>query len=494
MVNNLSGPQKNENEPNVKGSLMAEQKIQSSKVISASLWYTISNFLVKGIGFLTIPIFARLLTKTEMGDYSNFLVWLEIIVIVFGFSLEASINRARFDFPGKLDEYCSSILLLGSLLAGTGLAISLLLMSRLKEWLSLDGFYIIIIFVYLFFTHAYSIYLAQQRIFYKYQTSAALSVCYSLATTGLSLILVLWMNDKYLARSIGHVVPIIAISLPLYALLLKEGKSFRWEYIKYALLYCWPFVPHLLSLKILNASDRVMITNMIGREANATYTIANSCVSIVVLLYSSLNTAVSPWVFERLHSGEYEKLKRITRPYVLSFMVMVQLVQLLAPEVLWIVGGQKYLDAKECFLPLFTSVIVQFCYTLYVNIEQYSKKTWAITLGTAIAAIVNVVLNLILIPRYGYVAAAYTTLIGYLVLFMVHYIFVRIIGYKKIYEDKIVFAVIAASLLFQFVIDLLYRNDVIRYIVAGIYLVIVAYVAYNKRHILLKYIKRKKEG
>ena len=56
---------------------MTQNNYTSKDVINSSIWYTISNFLVKGIGFITIPVFARLMTKQEMGDYSNFLVWLE---------------------------------------------------------------------------------------------------------------------------------------------------------------------------------------------------------------------------------------------------------------------------------------------------------------------------------------------------------------------------------------------------------------------------------
>ncbi len=51
-----------------------------------------------------------------------------------------------------------------------------------------------------------------------------------------------------------------------------------------------------------------------------------------------------------------------------------------------------------------------FMYTMYVYIEHYYKKTVYITKNTLIAAGLNVILNFILIPKYGYVAAAYTTL------------------------------------------------------------------------------------
>ena len=471
---------------------MSERNISTQKVVKSSIWYTISNFIVKGLAFLTLPIFARLMTKAEMGDYSNFLVWMSLIDIVFGFSLDASINRARLDFPGELDRYCSSILILGSGLAVFGFLLLNLLWGQVGGIINFPQYYLFFIFSYLIFQHAYSITLAKQRIFYRYKKSVMLSLGLAVISTSFSVVLVLSMQNRFLGRSIGHVVPMILMGLPLYIVLVRRGKTVRWKYIRYALAFCWPFVPHLLSMKVLSASDRVMITNMIGREANATYTIANNCVSIATLFFTSLNTAISPWVYDQLESKDTRELKRITVPYVLIFVMAVQIIQLAAPEVLMIVGGKKYLDAKDCFLPLFTSVTVQFCYAMYVNIEQYSRKTWAIAGGTLIAAAVNVVLNFLLIPRFGYVAAAYTTLIGYLVLFAVHFIFVRLIGYKRIYNDRFIFIAIFASLLMQPVISILYRHTVARYAVFALYLFVGCYLLYKNRDRFMMILKKKK--
>lgn len=60
-----------------------------------------------------------------------------------------------------------------------------------------------------------------------------------------------------------------------------------------------------------------------------------------------------------------------------------------------------------------------FAYSLYVNIEHYYKKTPYITVNTIIAAASNIVLNFIFIPRYGYIAAAYTTLASYFISFCI---------------------------------------------------------------------------
>ena len=56
--------------------------MENKKVIKASFWYTVSSILLKGIGFITTPIFVRILTKSEFGTYSNIITWYSIITII----------------------------------------------------------------------------------------------------------------------------------------------------------------------------------------------------------------------------------------------------------------------------------------------------------------------------------------------------------------------------------------------------------------------------
>ena len=74
----------------------------NNKVIKAGTWYTISNFLIKGISFVTLPIFARLLTKDELGQFSNITAWFNILAIITTFELYSSVSIARFDFKNEL--------------------------------------------------------------------------------------------------------------------------------------------------------------------------------------------------------------------------------------------------------------------------------------------------------------------------------------------------------------------------------------------------------
>ena len=80
-----------------------------NKVIQSGVWFTFSSFLINAVSFFITPLFARLLTKGEYGDFSNFTSWLSIIFVVTSLNLEASLIRARFDFEQDLDRYVLSM-------------------------------------------------------------------------------------------------------------------------------------------------------------------------------------------------------------------------------------------------------------------------------------------------------------------------------------------------------------------------------------------------
>ena len=58
------------------------KKRSSGVVLKAGIWYTVSNFVFRGMAFITTPVFTRLLTKGEYGDFSNFASWMSILVII----------------------------------------------------------------------------------------------------------------------------------------------------------------------------------------------------------------------------------------------------------------------------------------------------------------------------------------------------------------------------------------------------------------------------
>lgn len=455
--------------------------MENNKVIKAGIWYTISNFFIKGIAFITMPIFTHLMTQSDIGAFSNITSWFGILAIITTFELYSSIVIARFDHKDNIDDYISSILSLGTIITGIFYLIVIIFSTYFQKLFNMDMNTIHILFIYLLVYPSIQTYQTKNRITYNYKMSTLVSIGSSLISVLISLACVLLCSNALEGRILGFYVPSIIFALIVYIYLIRKSSKIKLKYWKYALSISIPIVFHLLAGNILSSSDRIMITKMVSKEANALYTVAYSCSMAVSILWTSMNTAWSPWAYEMMNAKKYDSLKKASKPYFLFFFVIVIILMFFAPEILYILGGKDYMEAVFIIPPVMVGLIFQFVYSLYVNIEYYNKKLKNIALGTIIAATINIGLNFLFIPIFGYIAAAYTTLIGYIILYLIHYLFVYKLGSTSWYDTKFFIKYLIASILLMIIMNVLYNYIYIRYgliIVACI--LIIAYIIKNK--------------
>ena len=371
---------------------MDKKKSEGKNVLKAGFWYTISNFSIKGLAFITMPIFTRLMTKSDIGLFSNITSWFTIFSIVMTFELYSSLSVARFDYKDDIDSYISSNLFLGTIITFMFYVIFLIFHNFFESIFMIDFITMNILFIYLLFYPSVQMYQLKNQFTYNYKPTVFISMISAITSTGLSILLVLLSQNKLMGRTIGYFLPLIVISLVIYMVLMKKGKKFVKEYWKYALAISIPLIVHLLAGYLLNSSDKIMITKMISPEANALYSVAYTLSMIVSLLWNSMNNAWSPWAYEQMDKKHYEKLKENSKPYFIFFLCIIFLFILVTPELLYIMGGEEYMEAKYVLPPVMTGYIFQFVYSLYVNIEFYHKKQKNIALGTIIASIINIIL------------------------------------------------------------------------------------------------------
>lgn len=444
-------------------------------LLRTGLWYTISNFISQGIVFLCTPIFTRILTKADFGEFNNFVAILNIFVIVLTLNLDATYISAKRDFEDE-DNYLSTVLKMSSVTVLIGVVLCAVFQKGICKLLCIKPLYLWLMLVYIFFYPAITLLLAKARFRFKYIQYIVLNSGLGLVSTILAILLVCNLEDALLGRILGYVVPTIVVGVICYVYILLQGKKVNYDMCKYALRIGLPYIPHLLSMTFLNFVDRIMITKMCNEDATAIYSLGYTCATIIVVLMTSYNSAFSPWLAKKLEQNA-EDIKKISYQYIICFLIPVFGVLLLVPELILILGGPEYTDAVTVALLVSVGVIFQFIYTMYVNIEQYYKQTIGMAVASVVAAILNLVLNYIFIPLYGYQVAAATTLVGYMVLLILHMLLVRRIGKNRLYPTgKIIITAIFVLIMMVFV-AFLYQFMWLRYMIAFIYfLVIFVYV------------------
>ncbi len=470
----------------------------NTKALKSGVWYTAANFLTKSIGLITTPIFTRILTKADFGAYSNYTSWLSIFTILLTLNLGATFISARFDYEDSFDEYISSSLALSTLTIGIGALILNIIYVPFQEKLGIDRIYLNCMMVYLVMESAVSMFQVKQRYEFKYKISVFVSLLITVSTALVSVLLVTTLDNKLSGRIYGAAFPTIIIGAVIYLYLFFSGKKVKVSHWKYAIPIALPFIPHLLSMSILGSMDRIMITNICGKEDNALYSLAYTCGSIITILVSSMNTAYSPWLGHKLNEDtdeSFTEIRKFSRVYIGAFSFACIGIMLITPEVLMILGGKKYIEAKYVMPPVTCGVSCQFFYTMFVNVEQYKKKTIGMAIASVSAALLNYGLNAFFIPRFGYIAAAYTTLAGYLWLLAAHMFLVKRLGYDKTYDYKFVIGITALLLAITAGVNFIYNYTIIRYAVILVYGGITVFIAvkYGKKLIeRYKSIKAKK--
>ena len=141
---------------------------------------------------------------------------------------------------------------------------------------------------------------------------------------------------------------------------------------------------------------------------------------IATVITTTLEGIWVPWFINKLKMNSRDEINVIAKDYINLMTYAMAALILVAPEVVKILANESYWEGISIIPPVVLANYVIFAYSLYVNIEHYYKKTPYVTVNTIIAAVSNIVLNFLFIPKYGYVAAAYTTLASYLISFMLH--------------------------------------------------------------------------
>ena len=451
------------------------------EALKSGVWYMFANFILKSITFISTPVFTRLMTQEDFGLYNNYTSWLGILTVLVTLNLRATFISAKFDFKDNFDEYIFSVLTLSTLLGVLWLVLVNIFSVQASELTGVDKSYLNLMILYLIALPAVDMFQGRERYAYKYKVSVLMSVSLSIFTAAAAIGLVLRMENKLTGRIVGSVVPTILAGAFLFLYLAKRGKKINIKHWKYAFPVCLPFIPHLLSLTVLNSMDRMMITKICGAEDNALYSLAYTCGTVITLLVNSMNTAFAPWLGEKLHDKKNFEIYEVSKKYILLFVALAAGLMLVTPEILLIMGGKSYQEAIYVMPPVAFGCVCQFLYTMFVNIEQYEKKTIGMAFASVTAALMNYGLNIFFIPKYGYLAAAYTTLASFLWLLLIHMMFVKRMGYIGVYPVKFIFVVLTGMSLYTVAVNYLYMFTPLRYTLVFVYGIVLFFAGWKYR-------------
>ena len=407
------------------------QKYQNLALpVKASVWFVVCGVLKDIIDILMTPVFTRILTTEQYGFYNVYNSWFQIAKIVFTLFLFSDVfNVGLVRFEEDRDRFVSSTLGFISTSVVFFLALYLILSRFIDRLFGLPGFLIVLMFAHVLAYAAYNCWIRRERFDYHYRSVVAVSFIFVFLQPFIGIVAILCLDipmDPGYTRIVSAVGVQIAIGIVLCAGMMLRGRAFfSKKYWTYSLKTGLSLVPYNLSKIVLNHSDRIMINFYSGSGDTGIYSVAHSAAFMLQVLTEALNGAFVPWLYRKLKSRQLNGIRSTTNGLLLLVAAGVLGVELIAPEIMRILGSKAYYQGVNCIPALVYSVYLIFVYTLFTNVELFFGKNAFVTAASTVGMITNILLNAIFIPQYGFVAAGYTTMASYLVICAGHFILLK---------------------------------------------------------------------
>lgn len=466
----------------------------------AGLWFVACTMLQKCISFITVPIFTRIMPTEEYGLYSTYLSWYSILTVFCTLNMHSVVyvnDYTKADTQREKDEAAVPLLSLSALLTIVVFIAYLIFHSWLDKLIGLPFALVCLLFAQILFEPPVNFWSMQQRFEYKYVILVARTIAMVVLNAALGITFV-WLasSNEAIARACSIVLVQVIFGGIFYVYFWKRaGKLFSTKGWKHALEVQLPLLPHSLSLTILSSSDRIMISNMVGAAKAGIYSVAYSAGYVVNVFKNSIVDALKPWIYQKIRDKNYLAIRKTVN----SVMILVTLISAVftafAPEVIYIMAPAQYHEAIYVIPPVSASSYFTFLYNIFSIVGLYYEKTKKIMWASVSGAILNLVLNAICIPVFGYIAAAYTTLVCYMFFSFAHYLIMKSICKTylddvEIYDIKFILLMSTIMVALTVIFTFTYSNSMIRY---GVILAL-AVVIFVQRKTLMNTVKELKSS
>ena len=236
--------------------------------------------------------------------------------------------------------------------------------------------------------------------------------------------------------------------------------SFSKRDSKEMLRYSIPLVPNSVSWWVVSVSDRTIINVFLGMAANGLYAVANKFTTIFSGIYMIFNLSWSESASVHINEKDRDEFfNSVINNVIKIFSCLCCCVVAAMPFIFNILIKEDYKDSYYYIPILFIGALFNIIVGLYGSIYIALKKTDKISTSTIIAAIINILTNLVFIKYIGLYAASISTAIAYLVIMIYRHLDIKkYINIKLEYRSIMYTFLILVLLMFMYYYNNIYIN------------------------------------
>ena len=384
--------------------------------------YGLGGVISRLIAVFLIPVYTVYLGRVGFGKIETIIALTSVLVIVLRLGITSAFFRFYFDSE---DEAHRTLVVRTSFwftmgMATVGLAIGFAAAHPLARWLHLDDPWLVRAgFVGLWAQMNYAQLTALFRVEERPVQFALASIANVLITIGSTIALVIGAHKGAIGAVIGNFLGTLTVYLVLLGYRRYQlGFQFDRSLLRAMNRFGLPLVPSALALWAINLIDRFFINGYKGQAENGVYSLAVRISSVIIFAMTAFQLAWPAFAY----SIKDDREARRTYSYVLTYLLFATCwlslaLGVLAPWLVRILATDEFHRSAEA-VPLlcFATAAYSGYSVLAIGIGRMRQTQFNWVVSGA-AAVINVVLNVILIPRYGMIGAAIATLAAYVALF-----------------------------------------------------------------------------
>ncbi|NLJ70253.1 MAG: oligosaccharide flippase family protein [Clostridiaceae bacterium] len=432
-----------------------EQDRKVIQFLKGSSILIIANVVLKAINFFLLPLYTDYLNPTELGITDLITTFTSFLFPILVMGLDSAFSA--FFYEQKTEEHQKKVFntiwftlfltsIIPLILIFFASRISYLLFDTTEHaWLVRIALFSISINLWYL---PYSLTLRMQN---KMAAFGFVNIVASITLIFSNILFLVIFNlstySLIISTFLSHLVQLI-----LYIVILKESPSrnkidnkLRKAMLKFAI----PLVPTVVSAWALSMSDRFIIKMYLGEEAVGIYGIAARFAAVLAIISGSVHTAYSAFAFNKKDDADAKiQFKRVLNGFFFILLVICFTVSLFGKQIIILMTNKAYYSAFYILPGVLFGQLSYAVNTITGYGISFAKKTVYSLIATTAGALTSIVLNFLLIPRFGLVASGHVNFISYLIMCILAYYFSQ-----KVYPcDYGIWKIFAIMLLSYFMV------------------------------------------
>jgi len=394
-------------------------KIKNNIFLKNSILYTFGSMMTPIIGFIMLPVYTNYLTPSEYGVMSTVQTVAGLIQLILLLALHGAVTRFYYDFldqPEKQKEYIGTIYIFVVVFSSI-ISVILVVFSGpigniiFREIPIYPYFYYLVGLSWL--SALFSLPLALLRAQEKAGAFVSINLIKSIFTVILTFYFLAYKGFGAESALLANIIVlVVVVSIVFINQLRYLTISFNIEYIKASLLFSLPLLPHVASGWIISSSDRIILEKFVTTEELGIYALAVQISAVLGMFYTSVNSAFIPRYTSLRKAGNEKSAQKLLKVFwyaVIFFGILSIPVAIYATKLLISVEYHKAIMIIP--LLLIGQIFYGFYFIVVANL-YFLKKTKSIATSSLMAAITNIVINLLLIPIIGLAGAVVSTIVA----------------------------------------------------------------------------------